>query len=67
MKRYVWKEHFKFEDWSVAFEYLYPGSFMYKFDVTSAYHHIDIAPSKQTFLGFSWTENGLKKYYVFTV
>lgn len=67
MNRYVWKEHFKFEDWSVAFEYLYPGGFMYKFDVISAYHHIDIAPSQQTFLGFSWIENGFTKYYVFTV
>ena len=67
MNNYVWKEHFKFEDWSVAYEYLLPGGYMYKFDVKSAYFHIDIAPSQQTFLGFAWPENGFTKFYVFTV
>ena len=63
MNSYVWKEHFKFEDWRVAFEYLIPGGYMFKFDISSAYHHIDIHSSHQTFLGFSWEG----KFYVFSV
>lgn len=36
---------------------------MFKFDLKSGYHHIDIAPSHQTYLGFAWEE----KFYCFTV
>jgi hypothetical protein len=67
LNKYVWKEHFKFEDWKVAYEYLYKDGFMFKFDITSAYHHIDISTTHQCFLGFSWSENNVKNYYVFTV
>jgi hypothetical protein len=67
LNNYVWKEHFKFEDWKVAFDFLLKDGFMYKFDITSAYHHIDICTSQQTFLGFSWNYNGIHKYFVFTV
>ena len=27
----------------------------YSFDIKSGYHHIDIFPSDQDFLGFSWS------------
>ena len=33
------------------------------FDLTSGYHHVDIHPNSQSFLGFKWKE----RYYVFTV
>ena len=40
---------------------------MYKFDMTHRYHHIDIFPEHQTYLGFSWFYEGKLRYYVFTV
>ena len=41
--------------------------FLFKFDIKSGYHHVDIHPSDQKYLGFSWTSNGVTKYYYFTV
>ena len=43
--------------------YFHKGDFMFKFDLKSGYHHIDIAEWCQTFLGFAWQE----RFYVFTV
>ena len=40
---------------------------MFKFDLKSAYHHIDILDDHQTFLGFSWVVNGVRKFFAFTV
>lgn len=64
---YVKKDHVKFEDFKVAKELLIPQGFMYKFDLTSGYHHFSIAPVHHTYLGFSWLVNGKVVYYVFSV
>jgi hypothetical protein len=42
---------------------------MISFDLKCGYHHIDIHPSSQTFLGFSWKkpEDESFTYYQFTV
>lgn len=42
-------------------------NFLFSFDIKSAYHHIDIFPCDQQFLGFSWKVQGVIKYYKFTV
>ena len=36
---------------------------MYKYDLKSGYHHLDIHDKFKTYLGFCWNE----KYYVFSV
>ena len=36
-------------------------------DIKSGYHHIDIFPPDQEFLGFSWSEDGVIRFYKFTV
>lgn len=59
----LWKDSFTFEDWKIGLEYFESGSFSFKFDLSQGYHHIDIFPPHQTFLGFS--VNG--KFYCFTV
>lgn len=61
------KQKIKFEGCKEALNYAKKGNFMIKFDLKSGYHHIDIHKEFQKFLGFSWSENGIKKYYVFTV
>ena len=39
----------------------------YSFDIKSGYHHVEIYPSRQRFLGFSWVFNGARKYFKFVV
>ena len=64
VNKHIWKEKFKFEDITNACVYLPSDHFMFKFD---GYHHIDILQDHQTFLGFSWVVNGVRKFFVFTV
>ena len=63
VNKHIYKQHIKFEDWKIALQYFDKNSFMYKFDLKSGYHHIDINFTYQKYLGFSWNH----KYYVFSV
>ena len=68
VNKHIWKEKFKFEDIRNACVYLPFDHFMFKFDLKSGYNHIDILQEHQTFLGFSWVANGVRKFFfVFTV
>jgi len=60
---FLWKEKITFEDWKLGLDYFKKDSFCFKFDLSKGYHHIDICPQHQQFLGFSI--NG--KFYCFTV
>ena len=40
---------------------------MFKFDLKSGYHHVDVFGEHQTYLGFSWKINNILKFFVFTV
>ena len=63
----IWKQKFKCEDWRVLLSYVNKGDFLFSFDLKSGYHHFDIFPDHQTFLGFSWVFSGAVKYFCFTV
>ena len=63
LNKFVIKQNFKFEDWKLAIQYFREDSYLYKFDLRSGYHHFDICPQQQTYIGFSW--NG--KYFLFLV
>ena len=65
--KFIWKEKIKFDDWSVFQNYICPKGYMFKFDLCSGYHHIDIFPALQLFLGFSWKVESATKYFCFTV
>ena len=69
VNQYVSKNSVKYEDWRTALTYFQTDAFMIAFDLKSGYHHIDIHPESQKFLGFAW--KGPKDrsclYYVFTV
>jgi hypothetical protein len=54
---------FKFEDWKLAIQLFKEYSYLYKVDLRSGYHHFDICPQQQTYLGFSSN----RKYFCFTV
>ena len=59
----IWKQKFKCEDWRVLLSYVSKGDFLFSFDLKSGYHHFDIFPDHQTFLGFSWVFSGTVKYF----
>ncbi|XP_053375474.1 uncharacterized protein LOC123557092 isoform X1 [Mercenaria mercenaria] len=55
----------KFEDINTAESLFDLNTFVYTFDLKSAYHHIDIFPEHTTYLGFSWIDDGVVRYYVY--
>ena len=67
VNQFIWKQKFKCEDWRVLLSYVSKGDFLFSFDLKSGYHHFDIFPDHQTFLGFSWVFSGTVKYFCFTV
>lgn len=67
INQFVKPQKFKLDDWRVMFQYVRKGNFMFKFDLKSGYHHIDISAEHQTFLGFAFEMEGCLKYFVFTV
>ena len=69
VNKHLIKQRVKYEDWKIALSYFQNGAFKISFDLQSVYHHIDIWPEHQTFLGFAWKFSGDTKfrYFVFTV
>lgn len=55
----------KFEDIRVALDLFNMNSYIFTYDLKSAYHHIDIFEGHRYFLGFSWIHKGCRKFYVF--
>ena len=58
---------FKYEDLRTAALMFEQGEYMFKFDLKSGYHHINIWPEHYKFLGFRWDRSGEVGYYVFKV
>lgn len=67
VNKHVYKDKIKFHDWKVMKDYLKPNNFLFKFDITQGYHHIDIHPDFQKYLGFSWFYEGKLHHFVFLV
>lgn len=66
--QYVQKFKFKYEDLSHIVQVLDKDQYYFSFDLESGYHHVDIFPLHQKFLGFSWKHKvTITKFYVFTV
>lgn len=61
------KEFVSFDDLRDFQHYVRPNGFLFKFDLRQGYYHVDIFENHQEFLGFCWSGNKEKKYYVFTV
>ncbi|XP_069109284.1 LOW QUALITY PROTEIN: uncharacterized protein [Argopecten irradians] len=64
---HLWKTSVKFEDIRVAMQFIKKDAFCFKFDIHSAYHHVDIFEPHREFLGFSWNFGGTVKYFKFKV
>lgn len=64
---HLWSQHVKYEDFRTFRHYLTDDAFMFSFDLKSGYHHIEIFEEHWQYLGFSWTEDGITRFYVFLV
>ena len=51
--QFILKQKVKFEDYETALDLFQYGGYACSFDLKSDYHHVDIFPSHQRFLGFS--------------
>lgn len=60
---FIKKDKIKFEDISFASKLFKKDQFFLCFDLSSGYHHVDIYPSHQTFLGFSWNFAGNPRFF----
>jgi len=67
LNQYLHKDHFKYEDLRVAMLLLNKEDYLFKLDLKSGYHHLDIFEPHQTYLGFSWELSGKQSYLVFKV
>ena len=44
VNKYIPKPKFRMDDWKVFANYFVPDGFLFKFDMKSGYHHVDICP-----------------------
>ena len=51
----------------MGLQFLSQDSLMFSFDLKSGYHHIEISPDDQKYLGFSWKIQSQIRYFEFTV
>ena len=58
------KDKFKFEDLRVALLMFQKGDLLFKFDLKSGYHHVDIYEPHQKYLDFAWETEGKVNYFV---
>ena len=51
---YVYKQKLKCEDLNVTLSIISRGYSLFKFDLKSGYHHVEIFPKHRKFLSFGW-------------
>ena len=65
---FLYKQKFKCEDLSVATQIFDKDCYLFKFDLKSGYHHIEIFPEHRKFLAFAWDfGTGKFRYFHFCV
>ena len=67
LNQYMHVVKFKYEDLRTAALMFEPYEYLFKFDLKSGYHHIDIHPDHFQFLGFQWEDKGKPCYSVISV
>ena len=67
LNQFLYAPHFKYEDLHVAALLFEKHEYLFKFDLKSGYHHVDIYPEHQKYLGFQWDIDGVAGFYWFAV
>ena len=57
----------KYEDVRTIRDLFNKVDFFFKSDIKHGCHHVNIDKAYHKYLSFSWSEDGVTKYYVFTV
>ena len=58
---------FEYEDLRSLSQVLQEGHWFFTWDLKSGYHHVDISPDHQKYLGFAWPFNSVLRYFTFAV
>lgn len=64
---HLWKKSVKYDDMRTALLYIEKHGWLIKFDIHSAYHHIDVYPPHTQYLVFSWVIDSKKVFFRFLV
>ena len=65
---YIYKQKFKCKDLKVALSIILQGYSLFKLDLKSGYHHVEIFPKHRKFLAFKWGfGDGVIRYFQFAV
>ena len=68
VNQFIYKQKFKCEDLSVATQISSRNYYLFKFDLKSGYHHVEIFPDHRKFLAFAWDfGSGVYRYFQFCV
>ena len=67
LNQFLENDHFKYEDLRIAAVMFEQHELLFNFDLKSGYHHVNIYPDHQKYLGFQWGTKESVCYYVFTV
>ena len=67
VKNYLVKPKFKYEDLRSLSQVLDEGHWFFTWDLKSGYHHVDICPDHQKYIGFAWPFSGVVRYFTFAV
>jgi len=68
VNQFIYKQTFKCEDLSVATQIFSRNYYLFKFDLKSRYHHVEIFKDHRKFLTFSWDFGmGVDRYFHFCV
>ena len=67
VNKYLAKRTFHYEDLRSLSEVFREGFWFFTWDLKSGYHHVDIFPPHQQYLGFSWSFSGVIEYFCFSV
>ena len=67
LNQFLWRDKFKYEDLRIAMLLFQKGDYLYSFDLTLGYHHVDIYEPHQRYLGFQWEKDDTVNFYVFKV
>ena len=63
---YIFKQKFKCEDLSVALKVMSKACYLFKFDLKSGYHHVEVFPDHRKYLAFAW-DFGYGVFKVFSI
>ena len=66
VNKHLWKQQIKFEDLKAVLSFWKKDFHLIKFDLTSAYHFVEIYKEHTDYLGFAWPDkNGKINYFKF--